>query len=166
VSLGTGIIPLVVTILGLGVAAQLLADRLAVPSVLFLILAGIAVGPEGLGIVTLDAFGGPGPLSAIVGLSVGIIVFEGAFHLKLPKLRQTPREAFRLVTVGAAVALIGTVFLVILTTVVLEGGFARHIAQALGVLPMRVIIIGAGRVGRGLAERSPTTRHRHSQMSA
>lgn len=107
-SLGTGIIPLVVTILGLGVAAQLLADRLAVPSVLFLILAGIAVGPEGLGIVTLDAFGGPGPLSAIVGLSVGIIVFEGAFHLKLPKLRQTPREAFRLVTVGAAVALVGT----------------------------------------------------------
>jgi Trk K+ transport system NAD-binding subunit len=53
----------------------------------------------------------------------------------------------------AATLLVGTVFLVILTTVVLEGGFARHIAQALKVLPMRVIIVGAGRVGRGLAER-------------
>jgi NhaP-type Na+/H+ or K+/H+ antiporter/K+/H+ antiporter YhaU regulatory subunit KhtT len=112
VSLETGIIPLVVTVLGLGVAAQILADRLAVPSVVFLVLAGIAVGPEGLGIVTLDAFGGPDPLSAVVGLSVGIIVFEGAFHLKLPKLRQTPREAFRLVTVGAVVALVGTAVVV------------------------------------------------------
>lgn len=53
----------------------------------------------------------------------------------------------------AATVLVGTVFLVILTTVVLQGGFARHIAQTLNVLPMRVIIVGAGRVGRGLAER-------------
>jgi len=108
VSSGTGLIPLVVTILGLGVAAQVLADRLEIPSVLFLILAGIAVGPEGLDVVGLEAFGGPGPLSAVVGISVAIIIFEGAFHLKLPKIRQTPREAFRLVTLGAGIALVGT----------------------------------------------------------
>jgi NhaP-type Na+/H+ or K+/H+ antiporter len=102
------LIPLVVTILGLGVAAQVLADRLKIPSVLFLILAGILVGPEGLDIVGLSAFGGPEALSAIVGLSVAIIIFEGAFHLKLSKLRQTPREAFRLVTLGAGIALLGT----------------------------------------------------------
>ena len=108
VSTGTGLIPLVVTILGLGVAAQVLADRLEIPSVLFLILAGILVGPEGLDVVGLEAFGGPEPLSAIVGLSVAIIIFEGAFHLKLSKLRQTPREAFRLITLGAGIALLGT----------------------------------------------------------
>ncbi len=107
-STGSGLIPLVVTILGLGVAAQVLADRLEIPSVLFLILAGILVGPEGLDIVGLDVFGGPEPLSAIVGLSVAIIVFEGAFHLKLSKLRQTPHEAFRLITLGAGIALLGT----------------------------------------------------------
>jgi NhaP-type Na+/H+ or K+/H+ antiporter/K+/H+ antiporter YhaU regulatory subunit KhtT len=108
VSTGTGLIPLVVIILGLGVAAQVLADRLEIPSVLFLILAGILVGPEALDIVGLDAFGGPEPLSAIVGLSVAIIIFEGAFHLKLSKLRQTPREAFRLITLGAGIAFFGT----------------------------------------------------------
>ncbi|SDN44414.1 NhaP-type Na+/H+ or K+/H+ antiporter [Haloarchaeobius iranensis] len=108
VSTGTGLITLVVTILGLGVAAQVLADRLEIPSVLFLILAGILVGPEGLDIVGLEAFGGPEALSAIVGLSVAIIIFEGAFHLKLSKLRQTPREAFRLVTLGAGIVLLGT----------------------------------------------------------
>lgn len=111
-SSGTGLIPLVVTILGLGVAAQVLADRLKIPSVLFLILAGIAVGPEGLDVVGLTAFGGAEPLSAIVGLSVAIIIFEGAFHLKLPKLRQAPREAFRLITLGAGMVLVGTAVVV------------------------------------------------------
>jgi Trk K+ transport system NAD-binding subunit len=53
----------------------------------------------------------------------------------------------------AADVLVGMVFLVIVMTVVLQGGFARHIAQALNVLPMRVLIIGGGRVGRGLAAR-------------
>lgn len=105
---GAGIIPLVVIILGLGVVAQILADRLSIPSVLFLILAGIAVGPEGLNIVGLDSFGGPGPLSGIVGISVAIIVFEGAFHLKVDKLRQAPREVFRLVTVGAFFTFVAT----------------------------------------------------------
>lgn len=107
-STGAGIIPLVVTILGLGVAAQVLADRLEIPSILFLILAGIAVGPEGLNLVELQSFGGPEPLSSIVSLSVAIIIFEGAFHLKLSKLRQTPHEVFRLVTLGAIIGLIGT----------------------------------------------------------
>ena len=108
----TALLSLVVIVLGLGVVAQILSDRLEIPSVVFLITAGIIVGPEGLDIVGLQSFGGPDSLSAIVGLSVAIIVFEGAFHLKLEKLRQTPREAFRLVTFGAAVALVGTAVVV------------------------------------------------------
>jgi NhaP-type Na+/H+ or K+/H+ antiporter/K+/H+ antiporter YhaU regulatory subunit KhtT len=108
VSAGSELLSLVVIILGLGVVAQILSDRLEIPSVLFLILAGIAVGPEGLNLVGLESFGGPESLSAIVGLSVAIIIFEGAFHLKLDKLRQAPREAFRLVTLGAMFTLVGT----------------------------------------------------------
>jgi len=49
--------------------------------------------------------------------------------------------------------LVGTVFLVIFATVVFEGGLARHIAEFLDVIPMRVIIVGGGRVGRALATR-------------
>jgi NhaP-type Na+/H+ or K+/H+ antiporter len=99
-------ITVVVTILGLGVAAQILADRLRVPSVIFLILAGVTVGPEGLGVITPAVFGDS--LPAIVGLSVAIIVFEGAFHLHLERLFEAPRETLRLVTVGAAVSFLGT----------------------------------------------------------
>ncbi len=108
VSAGTELLSLVVVVLGLGVVAQVLSDRLEVPSVLFLVLAGIAVGPEGLGLVGLASFGGPEPLSAVVGLSVAIIIFEGAFHLKVEKLRQAPHEVSRLVTVGALIVLVGT----------------------------------------------------------
>jgi Trk K+ transport system NAD-binding subunit len=38
-------------------------------------------------------------------------------------------------------------------TVVFEGGFARQIAEYLNVIPMRVLVIGGGKVGRALAER-------------
>lgn len=97
---------IVATIVALGVFSQVLADRYQVPSVLFLILSGIVLGPKVFGIVTQDAFGGS--LSTIVGLSVAIIVFEGAFHLHIDKLRQAPSAAFRLVTVGALVSFLGT----------------------------------------------------------
>ncbi|MEF8857202.1 MAG: cation:proton antiporter [Haloplanus sp.] len=96
--------------MGLGVAAQVLADRLAVPSVLFLILAGVAVGPEGIGIVDPGTFGDA--LPAIVGLSVAIIVFEGAFHLHVDRLREAPTESIRLITLGAVGSLLGTALVV------------------------------------------------------
>ena len=107
---GGNLITLVAALIGVGVVAQILADRLKVPSVLFLILAGIVIGPEGLEIVTPEAFGGA--LSAIVGLSVAIIVFEGAFHLTIEKLREAPSATLKLVTIGAVIALVGTAVVV------------------------------------------------------
>jgi NhaP-type Na+/H+ or K+/H+ antiporter len=103
---GPSLMLIVAIIVTLGVVSQVISDRYRVPSVLFLILAGISVGPKGLGIVSSDSFGGA--LSTIVGLSVAIIVFEGAFHLHLDKLRETPSAAFRLVTIGALVSFVGT----------------------------------------------------------
>ncbi|MFB6106683.1 MAG: cation:proton antiporter [Halobacteriaceae archaeon] len=101
-----GLITLVAAIIGIGVVAQVLSDRFRVPSVVFLILAGIVLGPEVLGVVRPASFGGA--LSAIVGLSVAIIVFEGAFHIRLDTIREAPTATLRLVTVGAVVAFFGT----------------------------------------------------------
>jgi NhaP-type Na+/H+ or K+/H+ antiporter len=103
---GVSLIPIVAAIIGIGVVSQLLSDRFQIPSVVFLIAAGIALGPEVLGIVDPDVFGGA--LSDIVGLSVAVIVFEGAFHLRVEKLREAPAATLRLVTVGATIALVGT----------------------------------------------------------
>ncbi len=106
----TAIIQVVIIILGLGVISQVLADRLRIPSVIFLILSGIIVGPEGLGFITPAIFGEA--LPAIVGLSVAIIVFEGAFHLHIEHIREAHIETLRLVTVGAIISLIGTAIVV------------------------------------------------------
>ncbi|WP_181685068.1 NAD-binding protein [Halorhabdus salina] len=99
-------------IFALGVGAQLLAARWRLPSIIFYIAAGLAIGPlSGLvlpeRLFSLETFGAA-PLSAIVGLSVAIIVFEGAFHLHIDRLREAPAATFRLVTLGAAIALVGT----------------------------------------------------------
>jgi len=100
------LILLVAGIIALGVVSQILANRVQVPSIIFYIAAGIALGPEGLGLVTAESFGDA--LPAIVGLAVAIIVFEGAFHLKIDRLRTAPAATLRLVTVGAGIALVGT----------------------------------------------------------
>jgi len=105
-SAATEIVQIVVTITGIGVAAQVVADRLQIPSVLFLVVAGVVVGPEGVGLIRPAVFGDA--LPAIVGLSVAIIVFEGAFHIHVDRLREAPRETLRLVTVGAFASLVGT----------------------------------------------------------
>ncbi|MFB6221940.1 MAG: cation:proton antiporter [Halolamina sp.] len=103
---GALLIPIVAGIIGVGVIAQVLADRFQIPSVVFLIGAGIILGPEVLGILDPAEFGDA--LPAIVGLSVAIIVFEGAFHLRISKLREAPKATLRLVTIGAVIALVGT----------------------------------------------------------
>jgi NhaP-type Na+/H+ or K+/H+ antiporter len=132
---GGEVIYLVAAIIGIGVVAQVLSDRYQMPSVIFLIAAGLLLGPVSRGLASAagdgeldpylgadlaaslgDALGagilGPesfgGALSAIVGLSVAIIVFEGAFHLHVDRLREAPSETFKLVTVGAAISLVGT----------------------------------------------------------
>ncbi|MFC7141453.1 cation:proton antiporter [Halosimplex aquaticum] len=100
------LIPLVAGIIGLGILAQLLAARLRVPSIIFYLLVGVIIGRPGLGWVTSETFGEA--LPAIVGLAVAIIVFEGAFHLHLDRIKEAPAEAFRMVTLGAIIALVGT----------------------------------------------------------
>jgi NhaP-type Na+/H+ or K+/H+ antiporter/K+/H+ antiporter YhaU regulatory subunit KhtT len=102
---GTYLLLVVAAIVGAGVLSQVLAAKLRIPSVIFLIAAGLVLGP-GLGAISADVV--LPSLTAVVGVSVAIIVFEGAFHLRINKLREAPQETLRLVTVGAIIALVGT----------------------------------------------------------
>ena len=102
----TELLLLVAGIIAIGVGAQLLASRLQVPSIIFYIAAGLVLGEPGLEILTAETFGSG--LQTIVGIAVAIIVFEGAFHLKIERIKEAPQAAIRLVTVGAVIALAGT----------------------------------------------------------
>ena len=104
--MSSSLLPVIAAILVLGLAVQLLAHRLKVPSVVFYLLIGVVLGPEVMGLITLDTFGSG--LETIVGISVAIIVFEGAFALRIERIRGASTVSFRLVTVSALVMFLGT----------------------------------------------------------
>jgi len=102
----SGTLPIITAILGIGIALQIVSSRLRVPSVLFLIIVGVLMGPEGFGFVTADTFGDG--LATVVGLSVAIIVFEGGFHLERERFEDAPKTIFLVTTVGALLMFVGT----------------------------------------------------------
>jgi len=102
----SSLLPVIAAILVSGLVVQLVAHRLKVPSVIFYLLIGVVLGPEALGLVTLETFGNG--LEIIVGISVAIIVFEGAFALQIDRIRGASTVSLRLVTVSALVMFIGT----------------------------------------------------------
>ncbi|WP_066458745.1 cation:proton antiporter [Castellaniella caeni] len=86
---------------GIGIvamAAQWLAWRLRVPAILFLLLAGIAVGPVAGWLDPDGLFGHL--LFPIVSLSVAVILFEGSLTLEFHQTRGLERVVRRLVSGG------------------------------------------------------------------
>lgn len=96
-------------ILGLGALAQVVAVRLRSPAILLLLLMGILVGPvlrqlfphSPLAVNPDDLLGDL--LNPIVGLSVGMILYEGGLTLRVRELRTGAKVITMLVTVGAFV---------------------------------------------------------------
>jgi len=123
----SSLLPVAALILVTGIGVQLLARRLRVPSVVFYLALGFLLGPEVFGLVTLETFGDG--LETVVGLSVAIIVFDGAFALRIERVREASTASLRLVTIGAAVTFVGTAVAVR----VLEGA-AWEIALVIGAL--------------------------------
>ncbi|MUW15861.1 potassium transporter [Halorubrum sp. CBA1125] len=119
--------PVIAAILVSGLVVQLLAHRLRVPSVVFYLAIGVVLGPEVLGLVTLETFGSG--LEIVVGISVAIVVFEGAFALRIERIRRASTVSLRLVTVSALVMFLGTAL-----AVRVFGGGDWEIALLVGAL--------------------------------
>lgn len=103
----SAVIPQLVAIVLLGSAAQWLAWRLRLPSILLLLLFGFLAGPVTGLVRPLELFGEA--LLPLVSLAVAIILFEGGLTLTWREIRATGNVVQRLVTVGALVTwIIGT----------------------------------------------------------
>lgn len=89
-----------------GILAQVVADRARLPSIVFLLVFGVLVGPDGLGLVETGVFGRAG-LQAIVTIAVALILFEGGLQLHTIDLAAVGGTVRNLVTVGAAVTVAG-----------------------------------------------------------
>jgi NhaP-type Na+/H+ or K+/H+ antiporter len=103
-------IQMVMTILA-GISAQVVADYLKVPSIVFLLLFGIVLGADGIGLLHPQVLGIG--LEVIVALSVAVILFEGGLNLQLKELGKVSGSLQNLVTIGTLITLIG-------------GGMAAH----------------------------------------
>jgi NhaP-type Na+/H+ or K+/H+ antiporter len=97
----------IATIVTLGIAAEWLAWRVHLPSILVLLLFGFLAGPL-TGFLDPDVVLG-GMLFPVVSISVAVILFEGGASLRLQDLRRIGGTVRNLVTLGALVSwLLGT----------------------------------------------------------
>ncbi len=85
----------------LGIAAQWLAWRLRLPSILVLLLVGFLAGPV-TGFLNPDALLGD-LVSPMVSIAVAMILFEGGLSLKLPELAEIGGVVRRLISIGVLI---------------------------------------------------------------
>ena len=94
-----------------GISAQVIAEYLQVPSIVFLLLFGILLGPDGLSVLHPNQLGTG--LEVMVALCVAIILFEGGLNLELKEMGKVSGSLRNLVTLGTLITLLG-------------GGMAAH----------------------------------------
>jgi NhaP-type Na+/H+ or K+/H+ antiporter len=111
-----------------GISAQVIAEYLKVPSIVFLLMFGILLGRDGLGLLHPQMLGVG--LEVIVALSVAVILFEGGLNLELRDLGKVSGSLRNLVTLGTLITLLG-------------GGMAAH---WLGEFPWSIAFLYASLV--------------------
>ena len=89
-----------------GVVAQSLARHLRVPGIVLLLLAGVGLGPDGLGWIEPRSLGTKG-LYSVLDVAVAVILFEGGLNLEFSRLRRVQISVRRLVTLGGLVTVLG-----------------------------------------------------------
>ena len=99
---GTALLITVVAAVVFGLLAQVLAHRWRIPAIVLLLVFGIGLGEDVVGLVRPDELGGG--LGILIKLAVAIILFEGALSLNLKSLRQKAAEVRNLVTVGVLIS--------------------------------------------------------------
>jgi NhaP-type Na+/H+ or K+/H+ antiporter/mannitol/fructose-specific phosphotransferase system IIA component (Ntr-type) len=99
----------VVRTLALAIAAggllMTLAKRLQIPGIVLLLIGGVALGPEGIGLVEPETMGSA--LNLMVTVAVGLILFEGGLTLDLGGYRSASRVIRNLLSVGVVVTWAG-----------------------------------------------------------
>lgn len=89
----------------LGMAAQTVAVRFALPSIVLLLGIGVVIGPDVFGLLDPAVFGGA--RTDLVALAVTIILFEGGLALRIEDLRRQQRSLTLLLTLGSVISMAG-----------------------------------------------------------
>ncbi|HID26844.1 MAG TPA: sodium:proton antiporter [Methanosarcinales archaeon] len=99
------LIAIIALVLGVGIGAQVLGKELRIPSIIFLLMAGIILGPEVSGIIEPSKFGSG--LEVIVAISVAIIIFDGGLEIDIRNLRKIKGSILGITTIGVVITVFG-----------------------------------------------------------
>jgi NhaP-type Na+/H+ or K+/H+ antiporter len=93
-----------VAVMIIGIFAHMLGRIVRIPSIVFLLIAGIILGPEVTGLIEPSRFGSG--IELLVGFAVAIIVFEGGLDIDIRQLRKIQHSIVNLVTVGVIITVV------------------------------------------------------------
>lgn len=93
-------------VLMIGIGAHVLSRIFRMPSIVFLLLFGIILGPEILNVVDTSNF--QNELEAIVALSIAIIVFDGGMQINIRQMKTLHKSIVHLITYGVLITFAGT----------------------------------------------------------
>jgi NhaP-type Na+/H+ or K+/H+ antiporter len=140
----------------LGIAAQWLAWRLGVASILLLLVVGFLAGPVskrllGWSLVDTDQLLGD-LLVPFVSISVALILYEGGLTLRLAELKEVRAAVWRLVTLGAALtwlltALAAWLVLDLSPALAVLLGAVLVVTGPTVIVPLLIHIRPSGRIG-------------------
>ena len=85
---------------------QVVAAKVKMPSIVFLMIAGIALGPEFLNLVQPESMGDG--LEVLVKLAVALILFEGGLGLDFKAFKEVNQSVRNLLTIGLVITIIGS----------------------------------------------------------
>jgi len=111
------ILTTVVAAVVLGIAAQMVAERLKLPAILPLLLFGVLAGPELWPLLGVQTAGLAHPdslgegLEVLIHLGIALILFEGGLSLDPRHLRRVGKAVRNLLTVGMVVTAVGAAWL-------------------------------------------------------
>ena len=89
-----------------GIAMQVLSQKAKLPSIAFLMFAGILLGPQFLDLVDPLSLG-PG-LEVLVSLAVALILFEGGLSLDFDSFKTVNQSVRNMLTIGLTITLVGS----------------------------------------------------------
>lgn len=88
-----------------GIASQVIAERIQMPSIVVLMIMGILLGPEFVGLVHPEYMGSG--LEVLVKLAVALILFEGGLSLDLKAFKAVDQSIRNIVTLGMLITIVG-----------------------------------------------------------
>src|ERR1700722_7545718 len=131
-------------ILAVGTVTALLAQRIRIPDVALFLLLGIAIGPQALGLIHIEAASALNQITLLFGASY--ILFDGGAALRFAVLRKVWITILTIATVG------------LIITAVITGIAAHYI---LGLPPVVALLLGASTASTDPATLLPIFRQIH-----